>query len=382
MRAVEFFERYLKQETKKTREREEVLYKTGMCHIKLKAQEKALQRLEELMKEYPVSRRKPEAELETGRLYLEQGKREQAQERLKRAAGSHLREVSSQAEYYLFIMEKERKTEDEIVTFCEDYLKKYPTEVKTPEVVYQKTEIAYTRIPKEGPSIKSIPNYKEITDLLEQITEKKATAGAELLQKTYHMMTDSYDKQARYPEKHRAMKEYAALKYPNDKEQQAQWLKQQADGLRDKGEISEAITLYRLLTVGNFKDTSVAKEGYFQLGKIFKENVDIKKMNEYYEILIKEHEDILTEKNYMDIISGYRFFKEYDKAIIIAEKMIEKFSKGNYEKDALFTLGLLYREKGNLKKTKEIWKEYFQKYPDDIIRKSMIKNFMEASDEN
>lgn len=150
-------------------------------------------------------------------------------------------------------------------------------------------------------------------------------------------MIDSYDKQARYPEKHNAMKQYAELLYSEDKEQQAQWLKQQADGLRDKGEISEAITLYRLLTLGNFKDTSVAKEGYFQLGKIFKENMDIKKMIEYYEILIKEHEGILTEENYMDIISDYRFFKEYDKTIIIAEKMIEKFSKGYYVKDALFT---------------------------------------------
>lgn len=381
--AVEFFEKHLKQETEKTREREGILFKTGMCYIKLGQEAKALQRFEEFLKEYPESRLKTQVELETGKLYLNQeGRKTQAEASFKSAAGSHLRDVSGQAEYYLFMMEKDKKTEGEILKFCEEYIKKYPAGVKTPEVLYWKVETLYNRMPEKRQAIKNIPRHKEVTDLLEQVVEKKQIAGAELLQKTYYLMIDSYDKQARYPEKHNAMKQYATLEYQKDQEQQAQWLKQQADKLLGEGATVEAITLYRM-TAKKYPETETAPETLFQIAqKIQQEEPQqgaVTQTIKEYEMLIKKYPKTeYAAESYLSLVKLYQLKQDHNKAIESLSSFLREYPENKKYESALFQLGLLYHQNKKEDEAKNIWNEYLKKYPEGR-HASVVKIFYSGS---
>ena len=114
----------------------------------------------------------------------------------------------------------------------------------TPESLYQQTEALYNQIKDEGPSIKNIPKYKEISRLLKEITDKNPE-DKELLKKTYQLLITSYDRQAKYPEKHLSLIKYAKLISNNDKEKTSQVIQEEIDELYRQGEISEAKLLYK-----------------------------------------------------------------------------------------------------------------------------------------
>jgi TolA-binding protein len=170
------------------------------------------------------------------------------------------------------------------------------------------------------------------------------------------------------------MKEYAEILYP-EKEKQAEYLKKEADKLREQGEIGEAIVLYRLI-VKEYPQEKDAKESYFQLRKLFKNEMDSKSVIECYEILIKKYENTITDREWVEIISDFRFFKKYDRAIELSKIMLNKYPEGPFAEDALFILGTLYKETKDLGKAKEIWKNYLQKYPESI-RSLTIKKFLQ-----
>jgi TolA-binding protein len=251
--------------------------------------------------------------------------------------------------------------------------------LEIPEELYLKAETLYNSIPNKTQSITNIPKYKEITDILEQITEKEQTAGTELLQKTYQMMINSYDKQARYTGKHNAMKQFAALKYPEDKEQQAQWLKQQADKLMEEGETAEAITLYRMIA-REYPETETAPESLFIIAEII-EKVENKQMAvtqtiKEYETLIKQYPKTeYAAESCLLLTKQYQLNKEHNKAIESLNFFLKEYPENKKYENALFHLGLLYHQNKKEVEAKKIWQEYLKKYPGGIYS-GVVKTFI------
>ncbi|MCM8808262.1 MAG: tetratricopeptide repeat protein, partial [Candidatus Omnitrophica bacterium] len=234
------------------------------------------------------------------------------------------------------------------------------------KALYEKT--TKTQRPEE------IEKYKEVTKLLKEAIEK--TENQEIKKQIYPLLIETLDLSAEYREKHEKLKEYACLLYPEEKEKQATYLKQYADQLKEKGEIPEAIILYRKVAKDYLK-IKEAKESYFQLGKIFRNEMDIKNMTECYDFLIKKYEDIIIDKEWVEIISDFRFFKKYDRAIELSKIVLDKYPNSPFTEDVLFILGILYKENKDLVKAKEIWKIYLEKYPESI-RSLTIKKFLQS----
>jgi outer membrane protein assembly factor BamD (BamD/ComL family) len=251
--------------------------------------------------------------------------------------------------------------------------------LEIPEELYLKAETLYNSIPDKTQSMKNIPRHKGITDLLEQVAGKRPESK-ELLQKTYHLMIDSYDKQARYPEKHNAMRKYAAILYSEDKEQQAHWMKQQADKLLEEGETLEAITLYRM-AAQEYPETETAPESLFIISEII-EKVENKQMAvtqtiREYEMLIKQYPKTqYAEESYLLLVKQYQQNQDHNKAIESLNIFLREYPGSKKYENALFQLGLLYQQNKKESEAKKIWQEYLKKYPGGVYS-NVVEAFIE-----
>ncbi|MCD6220803.1 tetratricopeptide repeat protein, partial [bacterium] len=235
--AAEIFEKYIEKEKGKTKDKEKAIFKIGMCYMKLNEKEKALKKFLHLLKEYPETEYRESAELEIGKTYYGKGEKEKAKEIFEKLKGSWDRKIKAEAEYYLFVLNPP-ETEEEKEEFYNNYITRYPESPYISEILYQKAEILYNRMEnREKYTIKNIPQYREIKELLEKAKEK--TENPETLKKIYPLLITCYDHLAEYRKKHQTMKEYAQLLYPEDREKQAEWMKQQADRLITEGETAE-----------------------------------------------------------------------------------------------------------------------------------------------
>jgi TolA-binding protein len=255
---------------------------------------------------------------------------------------------------------------------------------ETAKELYKKAEMLYGDIPGKTHTIKNIPKYKEITDLLEQITEKKQTAGTELLQKTYHLMIDSYDKQARYPEKHNAIKQYAILKYLEEKEQQAQWLKQQADKLMEEGETAEAIILYRM-TAREYPETEIAAASLFIAAEIIEKEekrqiAATQTIKEYETLIAKYSKTEYAEESYLALVKQYQLKQDYNKAIQCLNTFLTEYPESKKYESILFQLGILYQQNKKEGEAKKVWDEYLKKYPAGLYF-NVVKTFIGGESE-
>lgn len=235
--------------------------------------------------------------------------------------------------------------------------------LETSEELYLKAETLYNSIPDKTQSIQNIPKYKEITDLLEQVVVINRE-DEQLLQKTYFLMIDSYDMQARYPQKQNAMKQYAMLKYPEDKEQQARWLKQQADKLLEQGETAEAIAIYRI-TTREYPETLFPAEISLLLGQLMTQQIDYRAaIEEYQYALDKKKLGVLKEEILLRLAYIYKRVNNSEKAIEIYQKLLVQFSETAVSREETFyELADAYYRLGNKIKTQGIINEYLNEYP-------------------
>jgi TolA-binding protein len=168
------------------------------------------------------------------------------------------------------------------------------------------------------------------------------------------------------------MKEYAEILYP-EKEKQAEYLKNEADKLREQGETGEAIMIYKFIGQ-EYPLTNKDKGSLLQLGEIFKNEMDKEKVIFYYSQVMQKYEPFITESEWWEIIKNFDFLKQYYKAIELSEKFLQKFEDSKYREDILFTLGNLYRKIGEIKKAQNVWEIYIKEYPTSI-KNNMIEKF-------
>jgi len=215
---------------------------------------------------------------------------------------------------------------------------------------------------------------REITEKkIEELEKiKEGTKDPEILKRIYPVLIEKYDKQAEYGKKHRSMKEYAEILYP-EKEKQAEYLKNEADKLREQGEIGEAIMIYKFIGQ-EYPLTNKDKGSLLQLGEIFKNEMDKEKVIFYYSQVMQKYEPFITESEWWEIIKNFDFLKQYYKAIELSEKFLQKFEDSKYREDILFTLGNLYRKIGEIKKAQNVWEIYIKEYPTSI-KNNMIEKF-------
>ncbi|MDD3735285.1 MAG: tetratricopeptide repeat protein [Candidatus Pacebacteria bacterium] len=279
--AIELFEKYLEKEKGITKTREEILYKTGICYVKTGQEEKGKEKMEQLLKEYPETIYRDKAELEIGKIYYEKGEKEKAKGILSKIKARD-KEVRGEAEYYLFLISPPEKQQEK-EKFYDNYISQYPESNKMPEILYLKAEALYNKIEnKEEYTTKNIPQYKQIKELLEKASK---TGEIETLKKIYPLLITCYDHIAEYQEKYKTMKQYAELLYPEDKEKQAEYLKQQADKLMAQEETGEAIIMYRFI-IARYPNTKCTRKTYLNIAEIFRDEGDIKgAINEYKKLL-------------------------------------------------------------------------------------------------
>jgi len=234
---------------------------------------------------------------------------------------------------------------------------------QTPDQLYRKAQTLYNQLPDKTPSIRNIPKYKEISDLLEEAINKNPD-NKELLKKTYPLLIISYDHQARYPEKHHTMKQYAQTLYPQDKEQQAEYLKQQADKLKNEGELAETISIFNFL-MNKYPDTKYISVFYLQLGKIFEEEKDWMNALKYYQSALNSNlEDRMVQRILFKQGVLYLEIKDNQKAVETFQTFISKYPESNDIEEVLYYLGRAYFNKKDKEKSKEIFEKYLRKYPD------------------
>ena len=255
--AKEIFEEYIEKEKGKTKDKEKAIFKIGMCYMKLNEKEKALKKFLQLLKEYPDKEYREKAELEIGKIYYGKGEKEKAKEIFEKLKGSWDRKIKAEAEYYLFVLNPP-ETEESKEEFYNEYIAQYPESPSISEILYQKVETLYNRMEnREKYTIKNIPQYREIKEILEKAKEK--TQDPETLKKIYPLLITCYDHLAEYRRKHQTMKKYAQLLYPEDREKQAEWMKNQADRLITEGETAEAIVLYRMI-IRSYHKSNISKK--------------------------------------------------------------------------------------------------------------------------
>jgi TolA-binding protein len=176
-------------------------------------------------------------------------------------------------------------------------------------------------------------------------------------------MIDSYDRQARYPEKHNAMKEFATLKYSEDKGQQAQWLKQQADKMMEQGETAEPITLYRM-TAREYPETRVSSEISILLGQIMEKQGDYQNAaREYENVFNKKATSVLTEEVSFKMGKAYKQSNKNKEAIEIFQKLLMQSPNTIFKEKLLYELATTYYNQGDKIKAKEEFNKYLKEYP-------------------
>ena len=378
--AIELFERYLEKEKGITKTREEILYKTGICYVKTGQEEKAKEKMEQLLKEYPETIYRDKAELEIGKIYYEEGEKEKAKGVLSRIRGSWDKEVRGEVEYYLFLISPPEKQQEK-EKFYDNYISQYPESNKIPEILYLKAETLYNKIEnKEEYTTKNIPQYKQIKELLEKASK---TGEIETLKKIYPLLITCYDHIAEYPEKYKIMKQYAELLYPEDKEKQAEYLKEQADKLMAQEETGEAIIMYRKIAK-EYPDTEIAPEVLFDVAKIiYEEEKKVEAVNqtikEYEEIIQKYPKNKYAEDIYFILVKKYQELGKINQAIKQLEDFLKTYPDSKKYESALFLLGMMYKENKSQEQAKKVWEEYLKKYPEGVYY-TVVKTFLEEGD--
>ena len=378
--AIELFERYLEKEKGITKTREEILYKTGICYVKTGQEEKAKEKTEQLLKEYPETIYRDKAELEIGKIYYEEGEKEKAKGVLSRIRGSWDKEVRGEVEYYLFLISPPEKQQEK-EKFYDNYISQYPESNKIPEILYLKAETLYNKIEnKEEYTTKNIPQYKQIKELLEKASK---TEEIETLKKIYPLLITCYDHIAEYPEKYKIMKQYAELLYPEDKEKQAEYLKEQADKLMAQEETGEAIIMYRKIAK-EYPDTEIAPEVLFDVAKIiYEEEKKVEAVNqtikEYEEIIQKYPKNKYAEDIYFILVKKYQELGKINQAIKQLEDFLKTYPDSKKYESALFLLGMMYKENKSQEQAKKVWEEYLKKYPEGVYY-TVVKTFLEEGD--
>lgn len=124
-------------------------------------------------------------------------------------------------------------------------------------------------------------------------------------------------------------KKYAEFLYPEEKEKQAQIIKQKIDKLKEKGEISEAIVLYRLIAK-EYPDTQIAAGVCFQIAQIIEEEENKQEavnqtIREYEEVIKKYPKSSYAEEICFPLVKKYpegiyleiinEFLKQIEKAL-------------------------------------------------------------------
>lgn len=365
--AVKIFEKYIEKTKKRTKEREKAIFKAGMCYMKLKEKQKAFEKFSLLLKEYPETIYREKAELEIGKIYMDEGEKEKAEEIFEKVRGSWDEKIRGEDEYYLFKLNPPER-EEEKEEFYRNYILRYPGSPYISEILYLKAKDIYSKMKdREKYTIKNIPQYREITQILEEAKEK--TKNPEILKKIYPLLIICYDHLARYKEKHNTMKEYAEILYPNKKEKQAQYIKQEADKLKDQGEIPEAISLYRFI-IESYPDTEITFWVLFQLGKIFEAQADWESaLNFYLQIPEKDKKGMLTEKVMPLIGKMYLQINKNKEAIEIFQKFLNKFSESMYKEEVIYKMGVAYYNSGNKKEAKDTFNLYLREYPNGRYKK-------------
>ena len=367
--AKEIFEEYIEKEKGKTKDKEKAIFKIGMCYMKLNEKEKALKKFLQLLKEYPDTEYREKAELEIGKIYYEKGEKEKAKEIFEKLKGSWDRKIKAEAEYYLFVLNPP-ETEGEKEEFYNEYIAQYPESPYISEILYQKGETLYNRIEnREKYTIKNIPQYREIKELREEAKEK--TENPETLKKIYPLLITCYDHLAEYRRKHKTMREYVDLLYPKDKEKQANYLKKQADELKEKGETGEAIMLYHFIPY-NYPESKTVSGCYFKLGELFEEKMDWERaLKNYKFVLSNEVEENLLQKVLFRIGICYLKLNKNKKATEMFQEIILKYPESNFSGEVLYYLGRAYYNSGRKEKAKEVFNRYFKKFPEGKYAKEV-----------
>jgi len=204
---------------------------------------------------------------------------------------------------------------------------------------------------------REIPEKK--IEELEKIKEE--TKDPEILKKIYPVLIEKYDKQAEYGKKHRSMKEYAEILYP-EKEKQAEYLKNEADKLREQGEIGETIMIYN--TIKKNYSLPIIPEVLITLGDIWEKDLDYSKALEEYITGLnaglekKDKEEILFRLG-----RAYMKLGKNKEAVEIFEKFLIEYPGSLYQEEVMFDVGRTYYNKGEKNQAEEKFNQYLEKYP-------------------
>jgi len=181
------------------------------------------------------------------------------------------------------------------------------------------------------------------------------------LKNHYPVLIEKYDKQAEYGKKHRSMKEYAEILYP-EKEKQAEYLKNEADKLREQGEIGEAIMIYN--TIKKNYSLPIIPEVLITLGDIWEKDLDYSKALEEYITGLnaglekKDKEEILFRLG-----RAYMKLGKNKEAVETFEKFLIEYPGSLYQEEVVFNVGRTYYNKGEKDKAEEKFNQYLEKYP-------------------
>jgi len=222
----------------------------------------------------------------------------------------------------------------------------------------------------------NIHQYREIEKLL-----KKAKEKTETLKKISPLLITCYDHLAEDREKHQTMREYAQLLYPEEREKQAEWMKNQAEKLKEKGETGEAIMIYRKIGE-EYKNTEIAGEVSFIIANIIEQQEEeqdaVKGSIEEYENLIKKYpESQYAEEVHFKLVRKYQRLGKLNEGIRILENFIKNYPESKKKEQALFLLGILYRKTKNYENMKKVWNEYLKNYPEGTYT-SIINSFLKG----
>jgi tetratricopeptide (TPR) repeat protein len=204
---------------------------------------------------------------------------------------------------------------------------------------------------------------REITEKkIEELEKiKEGTKDPEILKKIYPVLIEKYDKQAEYGKKHRSMKEYAEILYP-EKEKQVEYLKNEADKLREQGEIGEAIMIYN--TIKKNYSLPIIPEVLITLGDIWEKDLDYSKALEEYITGLnaglekKDKEEILFRLG-----RAYMKLGKNKEAVETFEKFLIEYPGSLYQEEVVFNVGRTYYNKGEKDKAEEKFNQYLEKYP-------------------
>ena len=199
--------------------------------------------------------------------------------------------------------------------------------------------------------------------------------------KIYPLLITCYDHLAEYRRKHKTMREYAALLYPEEREKQAEWMEERADRLITEGETAEGIQIYRKIEK-EYPETKVSSDALYEVAKIIDEEETrceaVRGSIREYENLIKKYpESQYAEEVHFKLVRKYQRLGKLNEGIRILENFIKNYPESKKKEQALFLLGILYRKTKNYENMKKVWNEYLKNYPEGTYT-SIINSFLKG----